>query len=273
MKFMNLELARRVEMAEAHAGASCAEALASIRPDSPVAIERIAGGIAVFAGVGSPVSQAIGVGLDGAIAEAEFDRLEDFFWSRGAGVELELCPLIDVSLYGEFAKRGYVLTEVSNVLVREISPADAFEAPTAGITVRPAPPDEGKLWTDTVAQGFAEHFPVTPVLTDAMEGFFHRRGACCFYLAFVNDKVAGGGAVAAHERVCGLFGASTLPEFRRRGVQAALLAARLRWAQEQGCDLAVSIARPASASQRNIERFGFGVAYTRTKLSREKSGG
>jgi hypothetical protein len=49
-------------------------------------------------------------------------------------------------------------------------------------------------------------------------------------------------------------------------VQTALLSARLAWAREQGCDLAVSIAQPGSISHRNIERFGFRVAYTRTKL-------
>jgi hypothetical protein len=32
----------------------------------------------------------------------------------------------------------------------------------------------------------------------------------------------------------------------------------------------VSITQPGSASQRNIERYGFRVAYTRTKLARAK---
>jgi hypothetical protein len=47
-----------------------------------------------------------------------------------------------------------------------------------------------------------------------------------------------------------------------------LLAERLAWAREKGCDLAVSFARPSSISHRNIERNGFRVAYTRTKLVR-----
>jgi len=51
-------------------------------------------------------------------------------------------------------------------------------------------------------------------------------------------------------------------------VQTALLGARIAWAAARGCDLAVSITAPASISQRNIERAGFRVAYTRTKLIR-----
>ena len=80
--------------------------------------------------------------------------------------------------------------------------------------------------------------------------------------------IAGGAALAIHRGVCGLFGASTLPNFRNRGVQTALLDSRISWAVERGCDLAVSIAQPGSVSHRNIERAGFRVAYTRTKLIR-----
>jgi GNAT superfamily N-acetyltransferase len=82
----------------------------------------------------------------------------------------------------------------------------------------------------------------------------------------VDGVIAGGAAVSAQHGVCGLFGASTLPAFRRRGAQSALLATRLAWAREKGCDLAVSITQPGSISHRNIERSGFRVAYTRTKL-------
>jgi predicted acetyltransferase len=62
-----------------------------------------------------------------------------------------------------------------------------------------------------------------------------------------------------------LVGASTVPEARRRGAQLALLGARLRYAADNGCDIAVMGAQPGSGSQRNAERQGFRVAYTRTK--------
>jgi predicted acetyltransferase len=62
-----------------------------------------------------------------------------------------------------------------------------------------------------------------------------------------------------------LAGASTIPESRRQGAQLALLDNRLRYAAEQGCDLAMMCALPGSASQRNAERQGFRIAYTRIK--------
>ena len=48
-----------------HAARACAEALQQSRPELGVAIEGIAGGSAVFGGIGSPITQAIGVGLNG----------------------------------------------------------------------------------------------------------------------------------------------------------------------------------------------------------------
>ena len=266
MRFIDLNLARRVEMAEANAGRACAEACQRFHPEHSVAIEEIAGGVAVFAGVDSPITQAIGVGLHEPVSDAELDALGEFFHSRNAPAAIELCPLVDISLYERFAARNYHLLELTDVLILDDLEAALMPGTLLpGITVRAATPDESELWTLTVAQGFAEQFPVTQAILDVMEGFYGRRDAC-FFLAFVDGIVAGGGGVFTGQGVGGLFGASTLPGFRRRGVQSALLATRLAWAVEKGCDLAVSFARPGSISHRNIERFGFRVAYTRTKL-------
>ncbi|MGD0427866.1 MAG: GNAT family N-acetyltransferase [Candidatus Acidiferrales bacterium] len=266
MRFIDLDLARRLEMAEAYAGRACAEACQRFHPEHSVAIEEIAGGIAVFAGVDSPITQAIGVGLNGPVSDAQVDALGEFFHSRKAPAAVELCPLVEPSLYEKFAARNYHLLELTDVLILDdLAAARIPGALPPGVTVRVSEPHEAKLWTQTVAQGFAEHYPVTQAMLDVMEGFYGRRDGC-FFLAFVDGIVAGGAGVFAGQGVGGLFGASTLPAFRRRGVQAALLAARLAWAVEKGCDLAVSFARPGSISHRNIERNGFRVAYTRTKL-------
>ncbi len=64
-----------------------------------------------------------------------------------------------------------------------------------------------------------------------------------------------------------LAGASTIPDARRQGAQLALLEARLRYAADEGCDLAMMGAQPGSASQRNAEQHGFRIAYTRLKWS------
>lgn len=93
-------------------------------------------------------------------------------------------------------------------------------------------------------------------------------------LAYIDGNAAGGGTLSVfrQQRLAGLFGAATLPEYRRRGVQTAMTYARLRMAADAGCDLAVVMTTPGSGSQRNAERQGFHVAYTKVVLVREWEG-
>ncbi len=63
-----------------------------------------------------------------------------------------------------------------------------------------------------------------------------------------------------------LFGlSSTVPELRRRGLQGTLLDERMRYAADEGCDLAMMVAEARSGSQKNAQRMGSQVAYTRMK--------
>jgi GNAT superfamily N-acetyltransferase len=55
---------------------------------------------------------------------------------------------------------------------------------------------------------------------------------------------------------------STMPEYRGRGIQAALLRARLADARKAGFDLASVAPQPGDGSCRSVERAGFSLAYT-----------
>lgn len=271
MKFIDLEFVKRLEMASAQSGKSCAEGAQKLNPNIGATSEEIAGGIAVYAGVDSPVTQALGLGLTGPVDDSELDRLENFYRSRASATAIELCPFAGIPLYEALAKREFRLLEVSNVLFRELNATDKFPQPPDGVTVREAGPDDEYVFTQTVAQGFAELSPITDSLLDCMRGFYRSVGHHAF-IAFVDGTAAGGASAFAFDGVAGMFGASTLPQFRGRGVQSALLAVRMRWAAKHGCDLAKGITLPGSTSHRNHERLGFRVAYTRTKLVRNYDG-
>ena len=68
-----------------------------------------------------------------------------------------------------------------------------------------------------------------------------------------------------------ITGAATAPAFRRRGIQSALLAARLADATVAGCDVAVVTVQPGSKSQQNVQRRGFDLLYTRAVLAKDGS--
>jgi GNAT superfamily N-acetyltransferase len=267
---LTLELARRIEYAEAQAAVECAEALGRFRPASSAAVGRAAGGFAVYCGKNSPITQAVGMGLEGPVSAREFDTLEEFYHKREEAVRVETCPLADPTFIELLGQRGYRVTEFSNVMARSVTEDESAPEPSKGVTVEKVAKDQIDLWTLTVSQGFADHFPVSQELQETMK-MFAFAPKTELYLARVDGKVAGGGTLAIHDGVAGLFGASTLPEARNRGVQTALLQRRLARAAETGCDLAVSLAQPGSASQRNIVRQGFATLYTRVKFEKDFS--
>ena len=89
------------------------------------------------------------------------------------------------------------------------------------------------------------------------------------FLAELKSDPIGTGALTIAGDVALLAGASTIPAARRQGVQLALLETRLRYAAQQGCTIAMMVTLPGSGSQRNAERHGFRIAYTRTKWQRD----
>jgi hypothetical protein len=196
----------------------------------------------------------------------EFDRLENFFFSRNEAVRVESCPMADPSLFESFGDRGYRATEFSNVMARPLEVGASWTT-SSEIEIRLAAREEIDLWTLTVSQSFAEHFPVTQEHLNVMKMFALGAGMES-YLARINGRVVGGATLSLRGKTAGFFGAGTLPEFRNRGVQTALLHTRMVRAAEAGCDLAVSLAMPGGHSQRNITRLGFRTYYTRVKFER-----
>jgi GNAT superfamily N-acetyltransferase len=257
--FVDRSLAKRLEMITARSGKECADVWADI-----------AGGIATFSGIDSPITQAFGVGLFGPVSGGELDQLEDFFFSRGAPVALELCPFIHPSLIVLLKARPYRLEEFSNVLVRQLRPHEKIATPESDLTVRPALPQESTKYSEIVAEAFSEYLPISETLRRVIENFSRRASGRCF-LALAGGEIAAGGCVSADQRLAEFYGAATLAGFRKRGAQRLLIAARLQWAVEQHCDLATTTTQPGSSSQRNYERAGFRVVYTRAKVVRNKS--
>jgi hypothetical protein len=266
MQFADFVLAQRIEAFEAESGRACTEAAAVRESAVGAAWIAVGGGWAAFTGRDSPITQAVGLGMAGPVEEAEIERMEEFYRSRGAATNIETCPLADPSLFAALGRRGYRVVEFSNVLYREIEAGEKFAAIPEGIRLRTARDEERMLWAETVAQGFADEIPLTPELVSVLSAFADRPGAE-LWMAEMFGKVAGGAAMAVGEGMAGLFGAATLPAFRRRGVQGAFFAVRLAAAAGRGASLAYTIGLPGSASHRNAERAGFRVAYTRVKFT------
>ncbi|MGI8653731.1 MAG: GNAT family N-acetyltransferase [Pyrinomonadaceae bacterium] len=268
--FADVNLARRMENLDAVGGAEYARTHALLFPQSDATSIAVAGGRATFAGIESPITQAFALGMHGKVTAIEIDELEEFYRSRRAPVNIEVCPLADASLVELLAARGYKPIEFSNVLVRALllDETNASEAGQRDVHARLATPNEAEAWAQAAARGLMETSDVPPPMRDLFTTIFHTSGTHCF-VAEQDGVIIGGGSMNIRDGIAALAGASMLPAYRKRGAQGALLDYRLQFAMKHDCELATVATLPGSASQRNAERNGFRVAYTRTKWLRQ----
>lgn len=271
--FASTDLVARIEHAEC--GLVLASAEAVRRRDPGVLTIPIAGGFAVWGGRDSPFNKVVGLGFAGAPGDGELDAIERAFAERSTPVRVELASLADPEVPARLAPRGYRFVGFENVLGLPLAGRQPSPLP-AGVEVAESGPEEFAAWLDAVVTGFAhpddqgvpsdEELP-REVLERVMGDMASAPGFSR-YLARRDGEVAGGASLRIGDGVAQLCGAATLPAHRRKGVQTALLLARVDLARKAGCDVAVVTTQPGSKSQENVQRQGFQLLYTRAVLVR-----
>jgi GNAT superfamily N-acetyltransferase len=277
--FADLSLARRLERAEGHSNARSIDARARLAPESGACWIEVAGALAMFDTPSSPITQTFGLGLFQTPTADDLAVIEAFYRERGAPVFHEVSPIADAALVTQLVERGYQPIEFTSVLYRSIAglnPRATSDlvvqdvgdpvAQRSSPAVRLIEPGEGELYARVSAAGWRE-FGFSDFMLETGRLYADTEGLLLF-LAELDGVPIATGALSLCEGVAHLAGASTIPEGRRRGAQLALLEARLQYAASHGCDLALMGALPGSSSQRNAERHGFRIAYTRVKWKR-----
>jgi hypothetical protein len=261
--FADLALSRRLERAEGYACVQFADARRRLFPDSRAEWIECAGAYAVFDGVDSPVTQSFGLGIFEDLSAASLDAIERFFFDHGAPALHEVSPHAGIAALDLLCARNYRPIEISNVLYRRVEEPAAQKQPN--IRVRVIGPEESELFASINARGWShEHPELLDFLSQIGTIGTARQGSLCF-LGEIDGIPGAAGALCIHDGVALFGGSATVPELRRRGLQVALLHERMRYTFDHGCDLAMMVAEAGSNSQRNAERKGFRIAYTRTK--------
>jgi len=252
--------------------AAFVEARATVEPELGATWTEVAGAYAMFDGVGSPLTQTFGLGLFDRVGNAQIQALEDFFERRGAQVFHEISPMADPSLLSLLNERGYQAIEFTSVLFRPAALAiDSGGSRDHEIVVRCINPGEEVLWAETAAEGWGETAELAAFVRNLGKVAARSKGSLVL-LAESDGQPIASASLGLGDRVAILAGASTIPSARNRGAQRALLQARLQIAAERGCDLVMMGAAPGSTSQRNAERQGFRIAYTRIKWQLQRAG-
>ena len=266
LRFIDQALARRFESAEEIPQVEYARLYRELRPDIGAAFAPICGGHMIFAGLNSPIGHAAGMGFDGPVQGADLDRLEAFYRSHGAPAQLDICPLSDPSLLELVKTRGYTIAEMNDVLYRPLANVEDCECPPGG-QIQSGRNEDALRFAQIVTRSFFPKKDEPAGFAEMLAPMF-QCGRTLTFFAKVGDKpvaAAAGMAIPEHG-IFALFGAGTLPEFRRRGLQTDLLKTRLQLAARLGCDFAVVVTQGGSASERNCLRVGFRVAYSKATV-------
>jgi GNAT superfamily N-acetyltransferase len=210
-------------------------------------------------------NRAFGLGLAEPATEEALDGIDEFFSRRSLAYGIALTPDAQPPELPEWLEargfqRGYPWTkfarraDLTNDLDRLLGSRVRVEAVSA---------DRADLFADVFLRAYGTP-EVTRPLLERLPG---SEGWHCF-VAFDGDEAAATGSLFVTGGVGWVGAGGTLPEFRRRGAQGALLAARIEAGRRAGCETLVTetgspIDGQPGGSYRNLERAGFEPLYVR----------
>lgn len=205
-------------------------------------------------------SKAIGIGTDVAIDATIVAEIIQFF--RSVGRQSGLVAIAPTALPADWAdicqEHGITESWAQSKLSCLVSD---FVAGTTDLDVRQLRADDVPGWERIIQKAFGMSEPdLTPMLAGMIDDPEAR-----VFGAWDGDELVGAGAVHFVGQAASINTGGTLPTHRGRGVQSALIAARVTAAAAAGCRLLVAetAANPEGTSYRNLRRSGFAHHYDR----------
>lgn len=267
------DMAQRLEEADKIHLSRQVESCIQIFTDQAIQLQPAGYGVAAVTLplFGRKLNHVVGFGMAGSVSTDDLAKTEALYDKTGVAGEIDLCPHADATAIQSLALRGYTVNGWINSYVRILTDADLQEANIPGVSIFQIASDRFEEFKNCSVGGYRDGGR-PELLLETLARSAELRVDTRIYFATVDGKVAGSAGLALIETskggVAHLYIDSTLPEYRGRGIQAALLQHRLSDARKAGYKVASVQARPTSGSARNIERAGFSLAYTKTTFVR-----
>lgn len=231
-----------------------AQGVALVREDATFG--EVGTGVALFAGVGSPLTQARGFAYR---SPGDVQTIEAFFAPRTDDWEVSIDPFTDPGTVRRLLDVGYRPGQFEGTLAQRVESVQA--SPSVDVV---EVGDDLHAWSETTWRGWMENEDGAFAPDDLVRSVSlmpSRR-----YLAYVDGVPAASASMMEIGDAVVLGGAATRVPFRGRGLQSALLARRLLDAGRGR--LAVIGAMPGTQSYRNAQRSGFVPLYSTLTLMR-----
>ena len=197
---------------------------------------------------------------------AQIPQILSCFEEHDSVPSLDLDPFADYgdddAFFTELSRHGLAQTGFHQVLVAAPSEivSDAAPPDTDGdVQIERVGPEAEASYAMIHERVFGPGLLVTALLS-------HPTFRC--FLARVDGKPAGLGVLHLRGEIASMANGITLPEYRGRGLQLALLRCRIGLAWELGGRMVVSQSNPRNTSMRNQIRAGLSVLGTKSIWSR-----
>lgn len=250
---VDVGLIRRLEATAAAGSVALVEAIKALDPSTVADSRRFLDGALVAMGPGRHVNRAIGVTLD-HLSPSDVETIEAFFVDRCVAPMIELSAWAPTSTVEALSKRGYVSEWIRSTFARR--PGVAAASSSTDLRIDRVEQRHHERWLRVFNDGFGAVDRDAVVANDEIGRASLVAPDSHIFLACIDGKPVGCGSVHIVDGVAWLGGAATLPTFRRRGVQAALIAHRLAFAAATGCELAAVSRSPTGL--RRATSFGSG---------------
>ncbi len=209
-------------------------------------------------------NRVIGAGVLAPLDERGLETVVAHYALKGVAAHVEVYqditpqPVLAVLEHAGFVSSGHGLEahvlETDRELAPRVSPA----------TLRQVGPDEHKRFGELVRDGFdmRDDPQLGPFFVDLTVASLTSMGdAGVAFIASVGGQDAGTGQLVLSERVAGCYSGGVLEAFRGRGIQHALIAARVAEGLRRGRRIFISQTDPDSPSGHNLRDVGFRTLY------------
>lgn len=214
--------------------------------------------------------RTIGLGTAADASGEQLDAVLAFYRQRGLSAAIEVCPY-NPSLLKLCAASGLKPAWFTSVLVAfPNTPLPESPSPDPDLRLHVLVPGDLLIeeWSHSYVSAFQWDERSRKAGFQLAAATVGTPGMTC-YAVCLGARVIGGGALYVESGAANLHGAWVLPAYRGRGAQSLLVRQRLADAVRAGCDVVTVQTGVGTASQRNLERLGFRLAYTRVVMHTE----
>lgn len=267
--YADIEVARRVGATFMEMARWTGAAAEAVDPSLAPAFVDFGGFGAMFCGDGSPLTQTTATVHDVEITPEKYAEVCRFYEGRAATWEMALGPFSHPGSWKTLQDAGWRVVGHENTLILPLAPhpptPSLSEEREGGVVLETVTDDNREAWARAITEGFFGELTDEALKLAAILGATKNTVSL---MATVDGEPAGGGSLIVVGRTAFLGGMATIERFRGRGIQTAITDRRLELAAEMGCDLVFVETLPGSQCQRNMERRGFRVAFTRCVLAK-----